>query len=393
MAETVETLKAKAVAATGLRDFGGDWFEQPLAAWVEDLAGPSLSESGRAFLARLAVTNLSGRLEVVDWFNRHPEIDDVAMPPILYITGLERSGTTLLHNLLALHPKSRALLRWELMRPAPPPEANAYRTDPRIAEVQASIDRLRGGLLEHMHWVNADEPEECTWAALDCTGLLGRSAVMLMPTWRRWLEDNDLTPSFQEYRRLIKLLIWRNPPPQGGHLVLKCPQNSRNVGQFSEAFPEAQFILTHRDPFRTSTSACALVSHITAPLSAREDVWRPDGSAVKDVVRLAERGMTQMTAFDHAASGRVAHVAYPELVRDPTPAVESVYERLSVEAPKDLASRVGGCRAASAGKRAAPPNELPTFGLDHDAFLARPLVKSYCMRFGVEPEAARLTGV
>ena len=393
MAETVETLKAKAVEATGLRDFGGDWFEQPLAAWVEDLAGPSLKESGRAFLARLAVTNLSRRVEVVDWFNRHPEIDDVAIPPIVYITGLERSGTTLLHNLLALHPKSRALLRWELMRPAPPPEASAYRTDPRIAEVQASIDRLRGALLERMHWVNADEPEECTWGALDCTGLLGRSAVMLMPTWRRWLEDNDLTPSFQEYRRLIKLLVWRNPPPQGGHLVLKCPQNSRNVGQFSEVFPEAQFVFTHRDPFRTCTSVCTLASHITAPLSAREDAWRPDGSAVKDAVRLMERGMTQMMAFDRAPSGRVAHVAYPELVRDPTAVVESVYERLSVEAPKDLASRVGGYRAASAGKRAAPPNALPTFGLDHDAFLARPLVKSYCMRFGVEPEAARLTGV
>jgi Sulfotransferase family len=148
MAETVETLKAKAIQATGLNDFGGDWFEQPLAAWAEDLAGPSLTEPGRAFLGRLAVTNLCRRLEVVDWWNRHPEIEDVAMPPILYITGLERSGTTLLHNLLALYPLLRALLRWELMRPAPPPEASSYRTDPRIAEVQASVDRLRGTLLE-----------------------------------------------------------------------------------------------------------------------------------------------------------------------------------------------------------------------------------------------------
>ena len=391
MAETAETLKAKAIQATGLRDFGGDWFEQPLAAWAEDLTGPSLSEAGRAFLGRLAVTNLCRRLEVVDWWNWHPEIGDVAMPPILYITGLERSGTTLLHNLLASHPMSRALLRWELMRPAPPPEASTYRTDARIAEVQASVDRLRGTLLERMHWVNADEPEECTWGALDCTGLLGRSAVMLMPTWSRWLEDSDLTPSFHEYRRLIKLLIWRNPPPQGGHLVLKCPQNSRNIGQFSEVFPEAQFVFMHRDPFRTCTSVCTLASHITAPLSAREDVWRPEGS-VKDVVRLVERGLTQMMAFDHAASADVAHVAYPELMRDPTLVVESVYARLGVAAPQDLASHIGAYQAAAAGKRAPPPKDLANFGLDHDAFLARPTVKSYCKRFGVQPEAARLTG-
>jgi Sulfotransferase family len=393
MTETVETLKAKAIQATGLRDFGGNWFEQPLAAWVEDLAGPSLKESGRAFLARLAVANLSRRLEVVDWFNRHPEVDDVAMPPILYITGSERSGTTLLHNLLALHPKSRPLLRWELMRPSPPPEAKTYRTDPRIAEVQASVDRLRGTLLERMHWVNADEPEECTWGALDCTGLLGRSAIMLMPTWSRWLEENDLTPSFQEYRRLIKLLIWRNPPPQGGHLVLKSPQNSRNVAQLSHAFPKARFIFMHRDPFRTCTSVCALASHLTAPLSAQDEIWRPNGSAVTDAVRFVERSLTQMMAFDRAPSASIVHVAYPALVRDPAAVVESVYARLGVDAPNDIASHVAAYAVASAGKRATPPNDLPTYGLDHGAFLARPLVESYCKRFSVEPEAARLTGV
>ena len=107
---------------------------------------------------------------------------------------------------------------------------------------------------------------------------------------------------------------------------------------------------------------------------------------------MVERGLTQLTAFDRAASGRVAHVAYPELMRDPTLVVESLYARLDVEAPKDLASRIGAYQAASAGKRAPPPKDLATFGLDHDAFLARPMVDSYCRRFGVQPEAARLTG-
>ena len=211
--------------------------------------------------------------------------------------------------------------------------------------------------------------------------------------WRRWLETNDLTPSFQEYRRLIKLLIWRNPLPKGGHLVLKCPQYSRNIEQFSEVFPEARFVCTHRDPFRVCTSVCTLASHVTAPFSAREDMWRPDGSAVKDVVDLVERGLMHIMEFDDAASARIVHVAYPALVRDPTAVVESVYTRLGVDAPRDIASRVGGYRVASAGKRASPPKDLPTYGLDHDAFLARPVVQSYCKRFGVQPEATRLTGI
>ncbi|MDH4386178.1 MAG: sulfotransferase [Caulobacter sp.] len=393
MTETVETLKAKACEITGLNDFGDAWFEQPLAAWAKDLGGPFLSDSGRRFLARLAVTNLCRRLEVIDWWTRHPEIDDVPIPAILYITGLERSGTTFLHNLLALHPAARPLLRWELMRPAPPPEANSYLTDPRIAEVQASADRLRGTLLEQMHWVNADDPEECTWAALDCTGLLGRSAILFMPTWGRWIAQNDLTPSFLEYRRLIKLLLWRNPLNSGGHLVLKSPQNSRNVGQFSAAFPEASFVFTHRDPFRICTSSCTMLEHSTASLTSQEDFWRPEGPGVTETIRHLELGLTRMTAFDDAPGARVTHAAYPALMADPASAIRRIYEQLRFDSPRNLADRIASFIAAqSAGKRAPAPKSLPTYGLDHETFLSRPVIATYMRRFAVEPETVRMTG-
>lgn len=393
MAVTVETLKAQAVERTGLTDFDGDWFERPLRAWAEDIAGPSLNESSRAFFGRLAVTNLCRRLEVIDWFSRYPEIDDATMPPILYITGLERSGTTFLHNLLALHPMSRALLRWEMMRPAPPPEAGAYRSDPRIAEVQASLERLRGTPLEHMHWVNADEPEECPWAFLNCTGLLGLSVFPLMPTWLRWLIENDLTPSFLEYRRLIKFLTWRNPLRPGGHLVLKSPQSARNIGPLSLAFPEARFVFTHRDPFRVCVSSLSLFDQITAPFSARGDLFLPDGPGTKAVIGYLELAMSRLLEFDQTSSAGIAHVAYPTLVRDPLAALRGIYDHFGIDAPGDLGVRIAAyVLGQSAGARAAPLTELATYGLDHDTFLGRPVVAAYCSRFGVEPERSRITG-
>ena len=207
MSHSVATLKATAVERTGLTNFGDPWFEAPLAAWAQDLNGPQFNERARGFLARLAVTNLCRRLEVIDWLARNPAIDDVAVPPIIYVSGMERSGTTLLHNLLALDPRSRALLRWELMHPVPSPTPESYRTDPRIAEVQRAADQMRGTVLEHMHWVNADDPEECAWGAFDCTGLLGRATGVMMPNWTAWLDSADLTPSYREYRRLIRLLV------------------------------------------------------------------------------------------------------------------------------------------------------------------------------------------
>lgn len=394
MFATVESLKSEAAEKTGLRDFGDAWFEAPLAAWAEDLHSPALSDKGRAFFKRLAVNNLCRRLEVTDCLMRHPEIGAVEIPPILYITGLERSGTTLLHNLLALHPQGRTLLRWELMFPTPPPEAETYRTDSRIAEVQASIEPLRGTKLEHMHWVNADEPEECTWGAYDCTGLLGRAPSALAPAWTRWIQENDLTNSYREYRRLIQLLTWRNPVPAGGHLVLKCPQNSRSLHALVDIFPEARLVFTHRDPYRALMSATSLVDHITSAFTSFGGLWRPEGPAVASVIAGGEMAMSCMAAIDRAERGRVQNVGYPMLVKEPLQVVRDIYRRFEITEPSDLHDRINAFLAAQArGKRAAPTHDIASYGLEPSILRARPVVSDYCAHFGVSPEATRITGM
>ena len=200
---TIGGMLEAARTATGLSDFGDEWYLGPLAAWAADLDDPRLNDFGRGFLRTLAVRDLARRLRVLHTLREHPEIDAVPIPPIVYITGLERSGTTLLHNLLALHPQARALLRWELMEPVPPPQAATHASDPRIAAVQASVDKLRGSLIESMHWVNADEPEECVWGFIDAVGMLGQAAMLCMPRWRRWLTEEDMTPAFVHYRRVV----------------------------------------------------------------------------------------------------------------------------------------------------------------------------------------------
>jgi hypothetical protein len=124
-------------------NFGKVWFLGPLSAYAADLAQPNLTEFGRQFLRSRAVRDLVRRLRVLETLRERPEIAAVPIPPIVYITGLERSGTTLLHNLLALHRDARVLCRWELLEPVPPPESATYDTDARIARVQGQADVLR----------------------------------------------------------------------------------------------------------------------------------------------------------------------------------------------------------------------------------------------------------
>lgn len=381
-----------AASKAGLDDYGDDWFRAPLEAWVNDLESSALTDFGRAFLTRLVVRDLVRRLRVLRVLRENPEIREVSIPPIVYITGLERSGTTLLHNLVALHRNARPLLRWELMEPVPPPAAASYQTDARIARVQASLEKLRGSLLEHMHWVNADEPEECPWGFIDCVGMLGQAASMCMPTWRRFLRTEDLTPAYRNYRHVVQLLLWKNPLPQGGFLVLKSPQVARTAAQLGAVFPEARFVVTDRDPFRAMTSMLVMAESIVEPF-CRDNPVTDDARRGRIGLSHLRTVLPGLSSLGDRPGDRVAHLAYPRLVREPIASVGSLLSELGVREDPALGSRIESFLAAQrAGRRARPPAQLPTMGYDHDEVLADPVAAAYCERFGVEPERRRMTG-
>jgi len=391
-APSAAALVEEAVAKTGLHDVGDDWFMGPLEAWAADLEGPNLNDLGRRFMRSQAVKDVARRLRVLDTLRAHPEIADVELPPIVYITGLERSGTTVLHNLVALHPRARALLRWELMEPVPPPTAETWASDPRIAAVRASLEPLRGSLLERMHWVEADDPEECAWGFIDAVSMLGQAASFCMPAWGRFLHERDLTRAFQHYRRVVQLLTWRHPVAPGGFLVLKSPQMGRQIAAFSDVFPEARFVVTDRDPFRTLVSLAVMGASIVDPFCVDNPLHRR-GPDDPDLVEQIAHKLSCIEAFTDARPDRITHVPYPELVSEPARVVGELLDSLGLDPGPDLARRIDGYLAAQReGRRAAPPAELDAPVYDHDEVLAEPRIARYCERFGIEPERERLTG-
>jgi hypothetical protein len=278
------------------------------------------------------------------------------------------------------------------MHPTPPPEAVTYRSDPRIAKTQASIDKLRGTLLEQMHWVNADEPEECQWGMIDGSSIMGRSACVSMPRWHEWVTTRDPEAGFREYRQVLKLLLWRNPPLPGGHLVLKCPQFLGDLSTFARVFPEARFVLTHRDPYRAIVSICALQASIHDPYFADKTALHESAFLPSFFTSFAEDRLVRLFPFCEAHS-HVCHVPYPALVKSPIAVVERIYAESGIEPPGDVAAPIERfVLAQREGKRAKPPDSLPTYGLDQEVFLSRPIIAEHCRRFGIERETVRRTG-
>jgi len=389
--QELDVILAEAAGAAGSSDFGDDWFRRPLRAWLEDLAGPELNEFGRQFMRTLSVRDLVRRLRVLEALRSHPEIAEVPIPPIVYVTGLERSGTTLLHNLLGLHRDARVVRRWELMEPLPPPTTATYGTDPRIATVQSRIDRLRGSKLEQMHWVDAADPEECVWGFIDAVGMLGQAASACMPRWGRFISEEDLTPAFENYRRVLQLLLWKHPVGPDGFLVLKAPQISGQIAAFAAAFPEARFVITDRDPYRCMVSMAALAEAVVDPFCDNNPMT-DDGHRMRLCQNSHTEKLTRIGSFTTAEPSRVVHLAYPDLVHRPIDTVQRVYgSRANVADALD--QKVEDFLARQrAGGRATPPQTLGHMGYDHDEIWNDPVVAGYCDRFGVEREEARLTG-
>jgi len=388
----VEELKREAIEKTGIEDFGDPFFEKPLAAWVNDLNSSLLSDLGRQILRQVVFRDLCRRLKVLACLAEHPEILEVKIPPIILVMGNPRTGTTILHHLIATHPLSRSLLRWELTSPVPPPETETYTTDPRIAKVQAAIKPLHKSHLAKMHWVNSDEPDENPYGFIDCTGLTGRGCALFMPTWFQFLWENDHALIFRDFRKVIQLLIWRCPPPSGGHLVLKCAVTTEKIQAFADVFPESTFMLIHRDPFRSLISTCAGSHSIS-----REFISEPpgqiyeNGTIYQDIQKWQKIKIRALIDFASAEPERVANVSYSDLMNDAALTVRTAYVKLGFQVPEDIDQRIiNYLNQQRSGKRVAPPKKYDAFGYDADAVWADPTVTEYCTVFGVERERTRL---
>jgi hypothetical protein len=389
---TSAEIVAAAMAHTGLSEMASRHFEPVLAAWVADLDHPRLSARGRAFLTRLVTRNLERRLTLVDHLAKHPEIAAAPLPPIIVIAGFPRTGTTLLHKLMTCRRPMRALLRWELVEPLPPPEAATHASDPRIARAQAAIEPLRGTMLERMHWVDATDPEECPWGFYDCAGLLGRGCLNVMPTWARAVYDGPAQPTLHEHRRLVQLLLSRNPLAKNGALVLKSPMTTPSLPAYARLFPEARFVLVHRDPYRAFVSACTMLEVIGRPLLVDGYDAASDSSAgSRFAFELFRRCADTMIAFSRDNPGRVTHLHYPDLMADPVSATRRVLADLGHAAPAELPAAIAACVAKQrGGHRRAPPSAYRDFGFDASRIWQEPAIAAYVEKLAVQREPTRI---
>jgi hypothetical protein len=258
---THHELMAEAESETGLGDFGDDSFLEGLERLVRSLRGEArLNAAGEAVIYPRLVSHLRSRLEVEDWYRRHPEIADVEVTTPLFGLGLPRTGSTALSFLLAQDADVRYLRQWESSQPCPPP-STVKGPDPRITVTAGH------GSKEHVP-ADVNGPMEC----LDLMALDFKTQIYLafahIPSYASWLTDADFTSTYLYERRALKLLTWGEPARPWR---LKSPAHMLWINDLDAAFPDARFVMTHRDPTDVLVSVCDVYADIAGSFTDRLD--------------------------------------------------------------------------------------------------------------------------
>ncbi len=331
-----DALLQKARDNTGLVDFGEDDFRDPLALLLDGLEKEArLSLLGRMIARADLLRTLENRLGLVDLLKRHPEITEQPVERPLFVVGPPRSGTTIFHDLLAMDTDNRVPLSWEASYPLPPPETATYHTDPRIARVQADLDRVDKLMPEFktMHPMGARRAQECvSITSHDFTSMV-YYVQFNVPTYDRWVMNCDMQSALKWHRRFLQVLQWKCP---GKRWALKSPQHMWHLEFIHREYPDALFVQTHRDPVKTVISMSNLAAALQGLSSDHADLRTVTACYAKGLAQ----GYNNTVAYRKSGKlpdAQVVDLYFRDFMQDQVGTVRRAYAHFGLNLPDEAA--------------------------------------------------------
>jgi hypothetical protein len=364
-----DELEAGACAVTGLEDFGSSYYREGLERIVEALnTEADLNDLGHVIQHATVSNALIQRLKVEDTYRQHPEIDDQVIGGPVFVIGLPRTGTTALSQLVAADPQFRSLRMWESQAPTPPPESATQDTDPRIAQAQAGLKMLDDmfPLMKTMYNSEATAPTECQ----DLMGMSFRTfhfdGAVRAPGYLGWVMDCDMRETYTFHRRVLRLLQWRCPPVLWH---LKTPVHMFALDALVEAYPNAKFLWSHRDPAKVMGSVCSLIQYVRSWSSDRNDAKELGTEQVDSWVEGVRRAMDFRNRM---GDNRFADVSFADLQSDPVGTLRTSYQRLGLSFTDATCASVNRWAAAhKPGSRGTHDYALADYGLTAESVRER----------------------
>ena len=379
-----EELVRLAERRTGLSDFGNSSFEAPLELLLKDYQRTAnLSLFGQLAARWDVLRFLSNLLQLREAERRYPEILEQPIVKPIFITGLPRSGSSFLHNLLSQDPGIFVPRCWETIYPSALPGEDEAGPGSRVETVDRQLARFNrlAPELAPLHPMTARSAQECTEITAHVFRSLRFETTHLLAEYPAWLERADHLPAYQFHKRFLQHLQFRKAP---GRWILKCPEHIFSMNSVRAVYPDATFVFMHRDPVEVLQSVAKLTEVLRQPFTRHVDRLQIGRQVSESWVRGAEL-LVEADAKSRGSGDPVVNVHHRQFIKAPLAAASALYKHFGLPMSDETAGRlksfIAGRLNGGYGRNRYRPE---AFGLDPQVLARR--FRNYTDYFAVESE-------
>ena len=258
-----EYLIKKAEQATGLSDFGDEWFFPNIDVFIASLNSQAkLSSEGYYGAEQMITGALINRLRHKNLIKMNPEILDETVDIKAVLTGLPRTGSTMLHRMLASAPELTSVKWYEAQNYTPLENEDYNDPSPRKDIAKDILNFMLKKIPELMsiHPMDIEQADE----EVIILGQLFSSSMLestyFVPNYANWLTKQNPGKSYSDLIEILQSLQWQDSSRKNKSWILKTPGHLMSLGAVIKYFPMAKIIMTHRDPVSTVPSYCSMES-------------------------------------------------------------------------------------------------------------------------------------
>lgn len=375
----VDDLIAAAQQQTGLSNLGDESVLEALNRLVDALNSEAkLNDRGEQSVQGNLVATLSNRLRIEDYLASHAELLERPVEKPLFVFGLPRTGTTLVINLLSVDPVRRCFLRWEAFDSVPPPKPSELHAGPRYeaCQAQTELSLKYAPHIAAIHYEEADSPTECQFSMTPSFVAQYYDSMYDIPGYHQWfLHEADYLPAFRFHKRFLQLL----QSETGGRWTLKNPWHPLYLDQLTTVYPDAQLVMTHRDPVEVVGSACSLVKAIRPMFSDAVDVEAIGHNLLEtfDVMIARTLAYKEKHGWDS-----IYDMQYADVMRDPIGEIRKIYQHFDEPFTAEAEAAMNHYMQANPkGKHGSHAYSLEDYGLTREQVRER--YRDYCERFAI----------
>jgi hypothetical protein len=359
-----------------LDDFGAGEFFEALSRLLDSCQEEArLNLIGKIALKVDVSEALCARLKMERDRQLYPNISRQEIRQPLFIVGLPRSGTSVLHRLLAVDPEHRAPLMWEVRSPSPPTRVQEKR---RIQQATQSCNFFNWLVpaFRYVHAVGAEVPQECV-SLMTPTFLSDQfDAMYYVPSYRAWFFQQDLRPAYEFHRQFLQQLQFRRTARR--RWILKAPTHMSGMPALLSVYPDALFVQTHRTPIDSMASVSSLVTILRSAFSDAVDPSLVCREAIDYWSDAIEKFLPER---DRLAHNRICDIKYDEIRCDPIAAVRRIYDYFGWSLSREAEQRMRALVSSKVERQSANHRyDLSQFGFSAQEVLHA--FAPYCQRFG-----------